>query len=86
MAKVKVKFEKKIVVGGKTFEGEVEVEKPNMGMIIDAGNICPPRNQIGFGAAIIGVTLDIPFNVIREMDPLDFTSIMNAMEPVLPKM
>lgn len=86
MAKVKVKFNKKIVAGGKTLEGEVEVEKPNMGAIIDAGNICPPTNPVGFGAAIIGVALNIPFNVIREMDPEDFTSVMKTMEPILPKM
>jgi len=85
MAKVKVKFDKKIEVGDKTLEGEMEIEKPLMGEIIDAGSICPPSNPVGFGAAIICVVLDIPFNVIKKMDPSDFTSVMEVMAPVLPK-
>ena len=86
MEKIKVVFSKKLEVGDKTFEGEMTFDKPNMGMIIDAGEICPPTNQIGFGAAIIGAIADVPYSVLREMEPEDFMSLQVAMEPLLPKM
>ncbi len=85
MAKVKVKFDKKIEVGGKTLEGEVNIEKPNMGQMADACSLCPPTNQIGFTMAAVSVILDIPYNAMRAMNTDDYLEMLSVMEPHLPK-
>ncbi len=86
MAKQEVTFSKKIEVGGKTFEGKMQFESPDMGVIIDVGQICPPTNQVGFGAAIIGAIVDVPYTSIRAMSPDEFMVLQAAMEPLLPKL
>lgn len=86
MEKKTVSFSREVKVGEKSFSGDLEVKKPLMGDIADAAEICPPQNAIGFGMAVMGGILDIPYSVMRSMDPDDFMVLQTALEPVLPKM
>lgn len=85
MAKIEVTFSRKVKIGGRTFEGTIEIDKPLMGDMSDAADICSPKNPIGFGMAVIGVVLDIPYNLLREVDPDDFMVVQKAMSPIIPK-
>ena len=86
MAKVTVTFERKIEVGGKVFEGDMEVEKPNTGVLMDAGSIADPSNQVAFTVAIMGVVLDVPLNTMRSLEIEDFAILKRSLESILPKM
>lgn len=84
--KVQVTFEEKITLGDVVLEGEMSFDTPDMGVIIDAGSVCPPTNQIGFGAAVMGAIINVPYTLIRAMEPTEFMVLQTAMEPLLPKM
>ena len=86
MQKVKVTFPTKMEIGGVTLEGEMSFSKPDMGVIIDAGSVCPPSNQLGFGAAVMGAIIDVPYASLRAMEPAAFMQLQKILEPLLPKM
>lgn len=86
MAKIKVSFKEPITVGKKTFEGEMEFENPNMGLIVDANEICSIHNEVGINMAMVAGFLNIPFNVLREMDIAEYTKLFNPIKEHIPKL
>jgi len=84
MSKVTVVLKNKYTIGGDELSGEIEIDKPTVGTMIDAGELCSPQNQVGFGVAILAVTLKVPFNQIREMDTKAFMSLQEELKEILP--
>ncbi len=84
--KVKVNFPTKIEIGNKTFEGDMEFEKPTMKLVFEAGNFCSVRNEIGFNMAMAAGFLDIPLNQLKELDPDTYTELFIPINDILPKL
>jgi len=84
MSKVKVVLSKEYEIGGDILAREIELDTPTMGTMVDAGSLCPPSNQIGFGVAIVAVVLKVPLNQLKEMSPDDFMSLQNDLKAILP--
>jgi len=84
MSKIKITLKQDYVIGGDTLSGEIELEAPTMGTMVDAGTLCPPSNPIGFGLAIVAVTLKVPMNQLKQMSPEDFMSLQEDLKDILP--
>jgi len=84
MAKVKVAFSKEYKFDKKVFQGESELNTPTMGTMVNAGELCPPTNQVGFSVAIVAVMLEVPFNLVKAMSPEDFMALKKDMKEILP--
>lgn len=84
--KIKVNFEESITVGKKTFEGEMEFEKPLMGLVVDANEFYSVHNEVGINMAMVAGFLDVPLNLLREMDIAEYTKVFNPVKEHLPKL
>ncbi len=84
MSKIKIVLKEKYVIGGDELSGEIEIDTPTVGTMVDAGELCDPSNKVGFGVAILAVTLNVPYNQIRAMDVEKFMSLQVELKDILP--
>lgn len=82
---MKVNFPEKIEVGGIVLEGDIEVRKPNMGLIFDVGEVVSVHNHLGFIMGVVSAMTGIPLNQLRELDPDEYEKILNPLAEYLPK-
>ena len=80
----KIQLKKTYKAGEQSIEGEIEIADSNMGVMVDAGELCSPENKIGFGLAIVAVMINVPYNQLKQMDPMEFMQLKDELGDMLP--
>ena len=86
MKKIQVTFEKPLKFSDKEFKGEVSLEAPTAGLIMDAGELANASNPIGLSMAMMSIILGVPLNEVRALSIEDLMVLKTTLEPVLPKL
>ena len=84
MKKTKIKLSQEYQIGGETLTGEIEIDEATVGTMVDAGELCSPQNQVGYGVATVAVVLKKPYNAIKQMSPKDFLNLQDDLKEILP--
>jgi len=80
----KIQLEGTYKAGEQTISGEIEIADSSMGLMVDAGELCSPENKIGFGLAIMAVTIDVPYNQLKLMSTKDYLELKEELGDALP--